>query len=676
MAVALPDEILSEILTPLLKVPEALFAHTGRNSPFASYAESTSAVLLVCKAWLRVSTPLLYNVVILRSKAQAQALDATLRKNGELGQFIKKLRVEGGFGPPMRGILNCAPGITDLCISLHLRAADSASGLVLGLPGINPRRIILHDDVTALLNNKSVVQLMQALGICAHKWTNLTTIVLPYRDSSATVRADFVKTICSSPTVKTVSVPAMVTIDHIPPHFFDIASNPSVETIQIGSPAERIIKAVHDEIDTNPRLKSVLKWAPDWTFSTRPTRKVPILQPTEPSFSPMPSTPAAIADAVWTRVLFFAMIAQEHMEHPLHVLDQYKYNQKVNAKRLTFLSVSKTFLRLGLPLLYGYPLFADRYRGRGFSARLKADPSLGMHLHEMVTRKGMLFGMYTASDDFDMLPIVSCCPNLTHLIGEDAIPMQWDAFVALAQTAGGTLVEFTGYNIIVDAGSATRSGDIFAHFTALCFLRWSSNVSLSAGDVEASASGLAALEVLEVDSCLIFPVAKIFALPKLRRLVVNCPTVDYAPFLKKHGHKITELSVRNPAVDKSSFVALCPNLKNMTLRLGEHHTDGLNSFQLVHPQKHLSLEKVVIHKHPKRLKADEEKEWAEFIAAVDASHFPALKEIRCDTCKWPTTEHAIGKSFWVKGAEALLERGIKLTDKDAVAWRPRLKARR
>ncbi|KAJ7495376.1 hypothetical protein FB451DRAFT_1213965 [Mycena latifolia] len=675
MAVNLPDEILSEILAPMLTVSEAAFADTSRNSPFVSNTESSSAVLLVCKAWLRVSTPLLYNVVVLRSKAQAQALEATLRKNADLGKFIKKLRVEGGFGSAMRGILKNASSVTDLFLSLHLRAADSPSGLVVGLQEINPRRLILHDDPTSLLNNKSVVQLTKALTSCAQKWTNLTVIVLPYRDVSATVREDFVKEICSSPTVKTISIPPLTTIDHVPPFLFDIANNPSIEKIEVDSPTERIIVAVHDEISAHPRLKSVVKWAMDWTFTPQTAPEIPVIQPTHSSFTPMASTPEAIVDAVWSRSLWFAMIAEQPQKHKLHVLDQYHFNQKVNSKRFPFLLVSKTFHRLALPLLYGYPLFADRFHPRRFSAKLKADPSLGFHLREMVTHKATLLGNYPLTGDVDLRPIFSSCPRLTHLISENAIPMQWDAFVALAETAGGALLEFTGYQIV---GESPQPGDVLCHFTALRVLRWNSNITVLLENVGPSPAGLEALEVLELDSSLslIFPALTRFALPELRRLVVHCGTLSYRSFLEEHGDKLTELVVRDPAVEGSSFLALCPNLRTMSLQFGQHYTNGLDCFPLISSQKHLSLEQVVIDKYPKRLKADEEMEWTQFFSSVDTSQFPALKEIRCPTCKWPTNEHAISKSFWVKNAEALLEHGIKLIDADGVSWRPRLKAAR
>ncbi|KAJ7605948.1 hypothetical protein DFH06DRAFT_1348367 [Mycena polygramma] len=98
MSVHLPDEIISEILSPALKVSEEMFSDTSSTSPFASPSVSSSAALIVCKAWLRVATPLLYHVAVVRSKAQARALQRSLRGNPDLGRFVKMLRVEGASG--------------------------------------------------------------------------------------------------------------------------------------------------------------------------------------------------------------------------------------------------------------------------------------------------------------------------------------------------------------------------------------------------------------------------------------------------------------------------------------------------------------------------------------------------------------------------------------------------
>ncbi|KAJ7909470.1 hypothetical protein B0H13DRAFT_1559103, partial [Mycena leptocephala] len=78
---------------------------------------SSSNYLRVCKAWLCVSTPLLYKVVILRTTTQAEALKVVVQSNNEFGLFIRKLRVEGGFGDSMH-TLKYAPNITDLFLTL------------------------------------------------------------------------------------------------------------------------------------------------------------------------------------------------------------------------------------------------------------------------------------------------------------------------------------------------------------------------------------------------------------------------------------------------------------------------------------------------------------------------------------------------------------------------------
>jgi hypothetical protein len=183
----LPDEIISEILSPALKVSDEVFSDTSDVSPFANYSESTSAYLLVCKSWLRVATPLLYNVVILRSKAQAKALSLTLSANKQLGQFVKKLRVEGGYGPPMSIILDYSPNISDIFVSLDIYAADNTSGLCKGLSLINPTRLILRENKR--LENKMVSQLIDALKESMSKWDRLVCFPLSTGAGCSLVRS-------------------------------------------------------------------------------------------------------------------------------------------------------------------------------------------------------------------------------------------------------------------------------------------------------------------------------------------------------------------------------------------------------------------------------------------------------------------------------------------------------
>ncbi|KAJ7465142.1 hypothetical protein FB451DRAFT_1041818 [Mycena latifolia] len=176
----IPDEIIHEILCPAIRVPDEAFSGSsaGGYSPFASVVESSSAFLLVSKSWLRVGTPLLYSVVIIRSKAQAQALAIALRSNPDLGRFIKKLRVEGGYAISMHKILQASKHITDLFITLNIDPYDNVCGLCRGLPLIDPVRGILHYIPTSYIH-KDTGKLVELLQECIPKWKNLVLTFSP-----------------------------------------------------------------------------------------------------------------------------------------------------------------------------------------------------------------------------------------------------------------------------------------------------------------------------------------------------------------------------------------------------------------------------------------------------------------------------------------------------------------
>jgi hypothetical protein len=171
MAHKVPDEILKEILSPVLKVDDESFARANGPSPFSLRSYSNSDILVVCKRWLRVATPLLYHVVVLRSMAQSQSLAHTLKKNRELGLFIKMIRLEGGFGASVHKIIVAAPNIKDIFLSLMIWSHDSVVGLCKGLPLMDPFRVILQDG-----NYKPNAQqrhLNSTLCECLKIWRNL-----------------------------------------------------------------------------------------------------------------------------------------------------------------------------------------------------------------------------------------------------------------------------------------------------------------------------------------------------------------------------------------------------------------------------------------------------------------------------------------------------------------------
>lgn len=174
MANKLSNELIRKILSSCLDVPDAMFRDVSPKSPFFRPShQPTSVVLLVCKRWMAAATPVLYRVVVLRSKVQAQALERTLRARKELGAFVRKLRLEGGFGAAMHTILTCCPNITDLSLSLDLRSSDSVTGLVKSLGAVNPARLVIVDPRETEASNAPLNQLVEKLTRCLEIWTNL-----------------------------------------------------------------------------------------------------------------------------------------------------------------------------------------------------------------------------------------------------------------------------------------------------------------------------------------------------------------------------------------------------------------------------------------------------------------------------------------------------------------------
>ncbi|KAJ7435264.1 hypothetical protein FB451DRAFT_272691 [Mycena latifolia] len=81
----------------------------------------------------------------------------------------------------MRAILRTTRNVKDLFLSLQINSSDSSSGLINGLPLIDPTRLIIFDDSLYPLRNKAVLNLVQALEICVPNWKNLNTINFSYK---------------------------------------------------------------------------------------------------------------------------------------------------------------------------------------------------------------------------------------------------------------------------------------------------------------------------------------------------------------------------------------------------------------------------------------------------------------------------------------------------------------
>jgi len=146
MACKLADETLAVILSIVLEVADDDFISMQTDSgPFARRDYSTADALLVCKRWMRVATPLLLHTCIIRSAAQAQALAKALKKNPELAQFVKRMRIESSHGAAVKQFLTQTKQIDELAISMPVLAKDNAKPMYSVLGTLRPRRLVLFN---------------------------------------------------------------------------------------------------------------------------------------------------------------------------------------------------------------------------------------------------------------------------------------------------------------------------------------------------------------------------------------------------------------------------------------------------------------------------------------------------------------------------------------------------
>ena len=143
-----PDEVMEEILSYHLYIPESLFHSSYPH--FGKYDlsdHSSSVVLEVCRRWMRIGTPLLYETVVLRSKPQVLALRTALDGNRALCRYIKKLRVEDTYGMAIADVMQMCSAVTDVWVSLRLQSggSETGKGIQKGLKYLNPRTVVFWD---------------------------------------------------------------------------------------------------------------------------------------------------------------------------------------------------------------------------------------------------------------------------------------------------------------------------------------------------------------------------------------------------------------------------------------------------------------------------------------------------------------------------------------------------
>ncbi|KAG6827838.1 hypothetical protein H0H92_010298 [Tricholoma furcatifolium] len=623
---SLPDEIIREILAPVLKVPDEVFRNNAHVSPFSNYSESTSTILVVCKSWLRVSTPLLYNVVVLRSKAQAQALERTLRGNPFLGTFIKKLRVEGGYGSSMYHIIQASPNISELWLSMRLWSSDNVSGLCRGLPLINPTRLILHDNEFRPSDSNSCTRkLWDVLCPSIQSWDKLTNVDIPYHTALAAPR----------PNPMTNFLDSLGLL---------LAENPSLETLQIVTrpsdynrfQARNWFKAHSDRMKVYlhtgryDRVKKVVRYDGKGLFEEE-EEEVPTDDSCSfsSSFVALQSASDDVKAQVWDNIVYFALLAVENEEprrlHRTILLPLWPRaytdmcsEQKKFILRCSICLVSKQFYSMALRHYYRHRVSDRVYLDLD---RVQRNPTLPSAIHTYVTDP------FTGASAGFLSPILSSATQLVHLIsrrspGRQVATIDYAGLVHLSKNVGSKLQTLIGQTV-ARPSSQKLPTPLYA-FTALRVLEWDSSTHFKFEPKTVPIGALASLECLSFASSndSFLRLLGCMTLPALRH--VAFPTKKMAgaiEFLNIHGHKVRALDADNG----TECWKLCPSLSVMCM--------------LTNPifKPHPNVEKIILERRLDR-EGNTHTEFACLGREDFPTLYPALKEIQVHMCRWPTNE--------------------------------------
>ena len=178
-----PLEVIVEIIKHVLCVSDEDFSSNVDDSKFGRPHEPTSNLLLVCKAWMRIAMPYLYECVVLRTTGQVEALLDVMRNKTvgkELKPLVRRIRLEDHFGMMTKSLLKLFPNIPELYIQHPETEEDNIKGLCDSFSEIKPKRVIIG-YAGFKYNRSSEVReyFMESLSAAVRQsWTTLVRLLL------------------------------------------------------------------------------------------------------------------------------------------------------------------------------------------------------------------------------------------------------------------------------------------------------------------------------------------------------------------------------------------------------------------------------------------------------------------------------------------------------------------
>ena len=172
-----------EIIKHVLCVSDEDFSSNVDDSRFGRPHEPTSNLLLVCKAWMRIAMPYLYECVVLRTSGQVEAFMDVMNDKvigRELKPLVRRIRLEDHFGMLTKSLLDLFPNILELYIPYPGHGEEDIGGLCDAFSKIKPEHVII--GYAGALDSREFgahEHFIDALSIAVkHSWTTLVRFFL------------------------------------------------------------------------------------------------------------------------------------------------------------------------------------------------------------------------------------------------------------------------------------------------------------------------------------------------------------------------------------------------------------------------------------------------------------------------------------------------------------------
>ncbi|TDL29968.1 hypothetical protein BD410DRAFT_737178 [Rickenella mellea] len=661
----LPEEILKEILVPLLHVPDEEFSSQG--SPFGHTHRNTSSLLLVSKHWMRVATPLLYEVVVIRSTAQAQALAYAIKCNKGFGAFMKKLRMEGGFGRAPAQFITSAPNIRELFVTLDVYSNDNPSGLCSAVSGMDLRRIIInHDDV---VTNVQANRLWASLFTSIPRWSNLET--LEYHAtwmvaiSGKHKYLDLVTLLKASPSVK------HIVLENVQRRVLPkLASVTSLESISVGS----LVSDPLSLVEPDPPIPEIVQIRAKVPFEITP--EVLPLASVVADFKPLEGVPEHVAMPIWDAILSFATYSYYVGMSPSDksVDDPYFGSRASFYRTARHLSlVSKSFREIVRRHLFSTVQVESSAKFAAFCDVINDNGTLA----SLVRVLKVNYLRYSLGETYDKL-MAQLLPKLTGLVYLD-VPLIDFEQLKLLGPAVSTNLHGLGVRLPVckQRGHDTVDLGVFGRLAEL-------RCSFDRSDVSRRAKPSPPTLLIDLPNLTTFATALddgkedafgafcTVRMPSLTHVQLSGRHPKTPEFLRLNGETLKVLKIFE--APSSALWAWCPHLEDLTV-----YNDPIHTFKsLAQGQRHSSFSKlcfklrVLRHNTEKAMLSS-----TEGFDLVDFSQFPNLREINVGGLMWPNTERDIKRNPTCNGFGLCMKKwGIVVYDESGTPWRERAQIRR